>query len=182
MYHRFVDHYEELQVSPRADVDTINRVFRHLAKRYHPDNADSGDPERFGRIMEAYELLIDPTARAAYDLEYERHRTGQWRLVSEAADDGTLMDDQEVRTKLLSLLYIKRKREPRNPGMGDYNLATLLDVPVEQLEFHIWYLRSKGWINREESGELAITVTGVDQVEDLRAGVRSQRLLEKQPD
>ncbi|MEO7964396.1 MAG: J domain-containing protein, partial [Gemmatimonadaceae bacterium] len=32
------DHYETLQVSPRADQETIERVFRHLAKRYHPDN------------------------------------------------------------------------------------------------------------------------------------------------
>jgi curved DNA-binding protein CbpA len=31
------DHYETLQVSPRADRDTIERVFRLLAKRYHPD-------------------------------------------------------------------------------------------------------------------------------------------------
>ena len=31
------DHYEVLQISPRADQDTIHRVFRHLAKRYHPE-------------------------------------------------------------------------------------------------------------------------------------------------
>lgn len=36
-----VDHYEVLQLSPRADQDTIQRVFRHLAKRLHPDNAES---------------------------------------------------------------------------------------------------------------------------------------------
>ena len=41
------DHYEALQVSPRADGDTIDRVFRHLAKRLHPDNQESGDAEIF---------------------------------------------------------------------------------------------------------------------------------------
>jgi curved DNA-binding protein CbpA len=37
------DYYEILQVSPLADSETIERVFRHLAKRYHPDNQESGD-------------------------------------------------------------------------------------------------------------------------------------------
>ncbi len=177
MYRRFVDHYEELQVSPRADQDTIARVFRHLAKRFHPDNAETGDAERFARIMGAYELLSDPEARAAFDVDYEHNRTGQWRIVSEASDDGVLPDDVEVRTKLLSLLYVQRRREPRAPGLGDYKLSTLLDVPVEQLEFHLWYLRSKGWLEREQSGQLVITVAGVDQVEELRAATRSRRRL-----
>ena len=36
-----IDHYEVLQVSHRADLQTIQRVYRHLAKRYHPDNSES---------------------------------------------------------------------------------------------------------------------------------------------
>jgi DnaJ-class molecular chaperone len=43
----FVDHYEILQVSQTADTETIERVFRLLAKRYHPGNADTGDPRQF---------------------------------------------------------------------------------------------------------------------------------------
>jgi len=34
------DYYEDLQISPIADLETIERVFRLLAKRYHPDNKD----------------------------------------------------------------------------------------------------------------------------------------------
>jgi curved DNA-binding protein len=158
-------------------VDTINRVFRHLAKRHHPDNPDTGDAARFGRLLAAYEVLSDPAARASFDVDHERHRVGRWRLVSEAADDGVLADDQEARTKILSLLYVQRKREPRSPGLGDYGLASLLDTPVEQLEFQFWYLRSKGFIEREQSGALAITAAGVDRVEELRASVRSRRML-----
>jgi curved DNA-binding protein CbpA len=43
------DHYEALQLSPRADRDTIERVFRHLAKRLHPDNPQTGDAESDSR-------------------------------------------------------------------------------------------------------------------------------------
>lgn len=37
-----VDYYEVLQISPNADADTIQRVFRLLAQRFPPDNAESG--------------------------------------------------------------------------------------------------------------------------------------------
>lgn len=37
------DHYETLQLSPHAHTNTVERVFRHLAKRFHPDNARTGD-------------------------------------------------------------------------------------------------------------------------------------------
>jgi len=51
----FVDYYELLQVSPNADEDTIQRVFRHLAKKYHPDHQDSPDGDRFRRLVERTE-------------------------------------------------------------------------------------------------------------------------------
>lgn len=177
MSDRFADHYEELQVSPNADQDTIARVFRHLAKRYHPDNQDSGDSARFSRLLTAHEVLSDPASRASYDVEHKHYWEGQWRLVSEASDDGALSNDQELRTKLLSLLYAQRRREPRSPGLGDYTLSSLLGVPTVLLEFHIWYLRSKEFIAREQSGSLAITAEGADQVEQLRRAVGSGRLL-----
>ena len=49
------DYYEILQVSPRADRDMIERVYRYLAHRFHPDNRETGDAERFTEIVDAYE-------------------------------------------------------------------------------------------------------------------------------
>ena len=59
----FVDHYEILQVSQTADTETIERVFRLLAKRYHPDNAVTGDPQQFDEVRKAYDLLSNPERR-----------------------------------------------------------------------------------------------------------------------
>src|SRR5712671_7039169 len=56
----FVDHYEVLQISPNADLETIRRVYRIQAQRFHPDNLDTGNAETFRRISDAYEVLIDP--------------------------------------------------------------------------------------------------------------------------
>ena len=50
-YHgAFEDYYEMLQISPNADSETIHRVYRILAQRYHPDNHDTCDPELIYRI------------------------------------------------------------------------------------------------------------------------------------
>jgi curved DNA-binding protein len=46
----FEDFYEDLQVSPNADQETIERVYRLLAKRYHPDNSGTGGVEKFDVI------------------------------------------------------------------------------------------------------------------------------------
>jgi hypothetical protein len=46
----FVDYYELLRVSPGAELESIQRVHRALAARYHPDNTETGDIERFLRV------------------------------------------------------------------------------------------------------------------------------------
>ncbi len=47
--------------------ETISRAYRLLAARYHPDNRESGNSEKFLRICEAYQILSDPAKRARYD-------------------------------------------------------------------------------------------------------------------
>ena len=44
-----------------------------------------------------------------------------------------------------------------------YDLERLSGCPREHLEFHLWYLKEKGWMGRLEDGTLAITVEGVDR-------------------
>jgi hypothetical protein len=61
------DCYEVMQLSPNADAETISRVYRMLAFRYHPDNMETGDSETFIRLSEAHDVLSDPEKRASYD-------------------------------------------------------------------------------------------------------------------
>lgn len=64
---RYLDCYEVMQLSPSADAETISRVYRWLASRYHPDNLETGNSELFIRLSEAYRILSDPERRADYD-------------------------------------------------------------------------------------------------------------------
>jgi curved DNA-binding protein CbpA len=177
----FVDYYELLQLSPNADEGTIQRVFRHLAKQHHPDAAGTTDSTRFNRLLDAYRTLTDPSLRAAYDLTYRRHWEQTWRVASDASAANGVGDDAACRDRLLALLYAQRRRHSRRPGLGEMDMARVMDLPTEYLEFHIWYLREKGWIQRLDTGFLAITADGVDQVEQRRVQLDPDRLIEARP-
>ena len=64
-----IDLYEVLQVSENAEPDTIQRVYRLLAQRFHPDNTDTGNEARFRAVHDAYTVLSDPEKRARYDVQ-----------------------------------------------------------------------------------------------------------------
>lgn len=158
------DWYDVLQVSPNADAETIVRVFRFLAKRLHPDNAESGNAEQFGLVMDAFKVLSDPERRAAYDSRYERARERRWHIFDHESAVDTVAGDRMVRESVMKLLYTSRRSDPDQPGLGIVHIEQLLGVPEQHLKFHIWYLRENGWVMRLDNGMLAITAAGVDHV------------------
>jgi curved DNA-binding protein CbpA len=158
------DYYEILQVSPRADRETIERVFRHLAKRYHPDNRDSGNTDVFSQIVEANRVLTDPEQRARYDIAYEQVKAAQWRIFDQETTRSEIAADARIRNAMLALLYVARRNDCANPGIGAVELERTLGCPESLMAFHIWYLREQGLIKRNESGMYVITAGGVDRV------------------
>lgn len=175
----FVDYYELLQLSPNADTDTIDRIFRHLAKKTHPDSTEFPDNDRFQLIVEAHRTLADPEIRAGYDAKYQDYWQKKWRIAAEARDVSAFDNDIVARERLLSLLYVQRRRNMKNPGLGELSIARLLLTPPELLEFHLWYLKAQGWVERMDSGLYAITAQGVDQVEKNRLQLMPDHLLEE---
>jgi hypothetical protein len=173
----FIDYYELLQLSSNANPDTIERVFRHFAKKFHPDNKESGDADRFRLILEAHRILSDPEKRAGYDAKYQEYWDRKWKLASDASNGTGFGDDQEIRESVLSMLYVQRRRTMEKPGLGEVDLARLLRKPLELVEFHLWYLKAKGWVERLDTGQLAISALGVDQVEQGRFRLRTDNML-----
>jgi curved DNA-binding protein len=161
------DHYEILQISPNADQDTVERVYRHLAKRYHPDNQESGDVDRFTAVVEAFRVLSDPERRAGFDARYQEHSRERWRVFDQETSVDDIAADRRVREVILSVLYTARRNDAERPGMGSVELENLLGCPEEHMRFHLWYLKENGWIQRMENGMIAITASGVDRVLDL---------------
>ncbi len=162
----FVDLYEVLELSPAATFETIETMYRYHAKRWHPDTGPKGCQEKFKKLVQAYSTLKDPAKRAAYDVTYERNRRQQKQLL---ADAEAAADDYAVRHRLLAIFYAARRRNMKQPGLGVTTIEQLMKIPSEVLEFHLWYFREKGWIQRELSGPWSITHAGVDEIESREA-------------
>ena len=174
------DLYELLELSPNASQKTIERMYRFLAQRYHPDREGTGDADMFDLVVKAYSTLKEPEKRAAYDSQRRANVDYQWSLVEEAGDADNFENDSLIQERLLSVLYTRRKREPRVPGLGTFELERLTGCPHEMLDFHLWYLRDKGWVMRMEDGSFAITAEGVDQSLKHHRRVASHKLLTEQ--
>jgi curved DNA-binding protein CbpA len=161
----FEDYYEILEITPGVDVETIGRAYKSLVQRYHPDNQQSGDVEKFMLIVKAHEILSNPETRSAYDHDYRRERKPNAGLIPITEEDGYVRD-KRMFERVLSLLYHSRRSEPRHGGMGIVQIEQKLGSSSSHLEFHLWYLREKGWVDRLENGLMAITAEGVDRVMD----------------
>jgi DnaJ-domain-containing protein 1 len=173
----FIDYYEVLQLSQTASDETVERVYRLLAKRYHPDNQTTGNADTFSEVHEAYQVLSDAKRRAQFDVQYDENRSIQWKIFDQnSANDGR-ETDRRVFHALLSLLYVARRRDPIHGGLGAVYIEKMLGVPQQHLEFPIWYMRQKRWVETTDTGQLAITAEGIDSLTGKKLDLPADRLL-----
>ena len=162
-----VDHYEFLQISPNADVETIQRVYRFLAARLHPDNPKTGDPVKFRHLKAAHDVLSDRSRRAKYDAT----RMPQARQPFSSSID--FMDDREGelnrRLAVLAVLYHRRRTNPNYPEVSLAMIEDRMGFPRDYLDFTLWYLQKKGYIGKADNAQFTLTAEGVDFVEAQRA-------------
>ncbi|MCK8602116.1 DnaJ C-terminal domain-containing protein [Desulfoferrobacter suflitae] len=75
---KFRDYYEILGVPRTATQEEIQRAYRKLARKLHPDvNKASDAEEKFKELGEAYEVLKDPDKRQKYDQLGAHWKDGQ---------------------------------------------------------------------------------------------------------
>lgn len=96
------DHYRVLQVDPSAEPEVIDRAYRALAFKYHPDRspgAGEATGARMRRINEAYAVLHDPKARARYNATLPAASAGQsgWDVFWDAGLVGLYLDRRRRR-------------------------------------------------------------------------------------
>lgn len=161
------DLYEILQVSPKADFDTIHRIYRMLAQRYHPDHQETGDETKFHRLLEAYQTLSDLDKRAAYDVKRAGMRQQTWEVFRNPQEADGAGAERRKRTMSLAVMYRKRLRKPDNPYVQLREIEDVLGIEKEHLEFALWYLREKGFIQRTDNGRYSITAAGVEAYEEI---------------
>ena len=172
------DYYEIMQISPSAEPETVHRVYRLLAQRFHPDNAETGNDSRFRALAEAYHVLSSTEERARYDVMYASIRQERWRLLSGNQQVATDLETEHLlRLALLELLYARRRTERDSPGLSLLDLEALTGRAREHLEFTVWYLAQKKYVSRSDGAVLSITIDGVDYVEEHLRSANARRRL-----
>jgi len=162
----FVDYYELLQISPNAEPETVQRVYKMLAQRYHPDNPETGDTARFLLLNEAFDTLSNADLRISYDNVYQEHRAQPIDLFE--TKDFTIGVDGEAnrRMGILCLLYTRRRSDPDDPGISLLEFESIMSFPREHLLFTMWYLKERNYLKLDENSDYVITGPGVDYVEE----------------
>lgn len=180
----FVDFYRVLNVRPDCDPKALEAAYRHLAKLYHPDHPETADTELFSSVIEAYRALRSQERRWEYDEIYSRE-TGYIFSAIDESDGGIkeALTDAESHSRILSQLYKRRREFPKEPGLGHHTLMETTQCSDENFDFHIWYLKEKGFVGVTENGTFAITIEGVDHVISTSRSAAAERLrLSQSPD
>jgi len=159
------DYYQVLQVSRTADVDTIRRIFHVLAQRYHPDNRETGNQDKFRQVVDAHSVLSDPVKRAAHDVFLAGEDKVRYKIFESLENTEGVQAEVRKRQGILRLLYAKRLTDTQQPSMRGRDFVEMLACPLEHLEFALWMLREQRLIYRSDSNHFEITVQGVEAFE-----------------
>jgi hypothetical protein len=165
------NHYEFLQISPNAEPETIHRVYKFLAARFHPDNPETGDTEKFAQLKQAYDVLSNPAHRSEYDATRDKKESVAAPLSNSLDFMDSMEGELNRRLAVVSVLYSKRRSHPDKPEVTLSEIEKRMGFPRDYMQFTVWYLMKKGYITRSDNSAMTLTADGVDFVETQRANL-----------
>ena len=154
-----------MQINPRAEIESIERVYRILAARYNPGNLQTGDAERYRLITEAYQTLSDPGRCKEYDKQFEQHAAGPLPIFLSKEFAEGIDSEAKIRIGVLCLLYSKRRANPDFAALSLLDMENIMAFPRERLLFALWYLRGKRYVVQDDRSSFIISADGVDYLE-----------------
>jgi curved DNA-binding protein len=116
------DFYEILGVPRTASQDEIQRAYRKLARKHHPDVSKHPDSEEtFKQASEAYDVLSDPATRKRYDAF-----GADFRRVSDEVDPEAFNRARQARARASSGVGGRSGAGADQGFVSDIDLETLL--------------------------------------------------------
>ena len=162
---KFQDHYLVLDIDPKSNNDLIQRAYASLAAKYNPRGGAFPDPEKFEALSLAYEVLLDPFARASFDSlrpNSDKEDGPQFTGI----DFFTSGEGETARRRaVLCVMYDRSRQKPVRPGLSMRHLEGMMNLTTEQLQFAIWYLKARGYAMSDDKSNIMITVDGMDYID-----------------
>src|ERR1700733_1105243 len=162
---KFQDYYIVLGIEPRSDSETIQAAYTRLAQKYHPNNAETGDEEKFDQINAAYEILSDPTLRLEFDKIKGVDQDAGNPTFSGLEFFDALKRALVLRGAILCLLCDRRRLKSTKPTMSPREVETMLHTTNEELIFVVWYLKQRGLAISDDKSNLQISAEGLDYLD-----------------
>jgi len=166
---KFQDHYAVLGIDPTADGERLSAAYAKLAEKYHPNNPDTGDREKFDAVNMAYEVLSDPALRKEFD-KLKGLDQGEEPKFTGVGFFEALGRENNLRVAVLCVLYDRRRTKPSRPSLSMRQLESTLQATEEELNFALWYLKKRSYVGQDDKSSLLINVEGMDFLETLRPG------------
>lgn len=158
---KFQDHYEVLGVEHRASTDAIQLAYTRLAEKLHPVNGFTPDPEKFEAVALAYEVLSDPELRREFD-KLKGIGGEEKPKFSGSSFFEAYGRDVNLRVALLCVLYDRRRSKPFTPALSMRHLESIVSATSEELNFGLWYLKTRELVAQDDKSSLQITPDGMD--------------------
>jgi curved DNA-binding protein CbpA len=159
---KFQDHYIVLGVETNADSDAVLAAYDRLAEKY------AGDEAKLASLTQAYEVLSDPDLRSSFDkVKGVDHEAGNPKFTG-AEFFESLERSAGLRSAVLCLLYDRMRMKSFKPSLSMRHLEAMLQVKGEGLNFALFYLKKRGFVFNDDKSALAITVDGMDFLEQNR--------------
>ena len=93
------DYYGILEVNPNASKEIIEKAYKTLVKKYHPDLYSSVEKKEAEKklkdINEAYNILSDSFLRSQYDLEIQKEKNSA-RINESRIRDNTKINERDI--------------------------------------------------------------------------------------
>ena len=131
------NYYEILEVDRKASPEVIDKAYKTLAKKYHPDLQDENNKniyaEKMKEINEAYDVLSNDYKKTTYDEELENS------LISKTEYEKVIKENSELKHQLEYQLeqrkntgYEQPIQEQSQVGNTFSNMGRVLDNTIKQ--------------------------------------------------
>ena len=131
------NYYEILQINKNASPEIIEKAYKTLAKKYHPDLQDEAhkkeSEEKFKIINEAYQTLSNPQLKASYDQNMMDNNISQEQYEE-------MYKQNQILKNELNNLHRQQNNQNANPNNNMYNNTnSTQDTPEKRYKRDLEY-------------------------------------------